>query len=49
MARFDDYLSFDPSLFEPGGGLYGRLASMLAEQGFYQPVQGSPFRLSPQG
>ncbi|VIO77391.1 hypothetical protein CI41S_56460 [Bradyrhizobium ivorense] len=44
MARWDDYLDIDPEEFEAGGGLYGRLASLLPQQqSFYQPTQGSPF------
>lgn len=43
MGLFDDYLRFDPELFQPSGGLYGRLASLQPQLTFDQPVQGSPF------
>ncbi len=43
MGLLDDYLQFDPELFQPSGGLYGRLASLQPQLSFDQPAQGSPF------
>lgn len=49
MGLLDDHLSFDPSLFQAGGGLYGRLASLQPQLSFDQPAQGSPFPPVPAG
>lgn len=43
MGWFDDHIDVDPAQFMAGGGLYGRLDSLLPQQGFYQPTPGSPF------
>ncbi len=47
MGLLDDYLRFDPRLFDPAGGLYGRLVSLQPQLSFDQSAQGSPFPAVP--